>query len=82
MILKVYAIRDEKTGYLTPTVDQNDAAAMRSFSHACKSVQSLFYTHPADYTLMRIGEYDSDTGLISACAPEPILCATDVKKGE
>lgn len=82
MILNVYAIRDEKTGFLTPTVDQNDAAAMRNFAHACMNNQSLFFTHAADYSLMKIGEYDTDTGLISAVAPQPLISGTDVKKGE
>lgn len=82
MILKVYAIRDEKTGFLTPTVDQNDAAAMRNFAHACMNNQSLFFTHAADYSLMKIGEYDTDTGLISASAPQPLISGSDVKKGE
>lgn len=82
MILNVYSIRDEKTGFLSPTIDQNDAAAMRNFAHACMNVQSLFYTHAADYTLMKIGEFDSDTGLISTIAPVPLMSGKDVKKGE
>lgn len=82
MILNIYAIRDEKTGYLTPTCDQNDAAAMRNFAHACMNESSLFFTHGSDYTLMRIGQYDTDNGSITPCQPQSLLSGSDVKRGE
>lgn len=63
MIYGVYAIRDLKTGFLTPTVDVNDQSAMRNFEHAVVShPDSLFFSHPEDYTLFKLGEYDSDLG--------------------
>ena len=30
----IYSIRDARTGFLPPTVDQNDSSAMRNFAHA------------------------------------------------
>ena len=62
MILGVYCIKDAKVGWLTPTVDQNDASASRNFVHAMKNTQSILYTHPKDFDLYRIGDFNSDTG--------------------
>lgn len=80
MIYNVYAIRDFKTGFLSPTLEQNDAAAARNFEHAVlQSEQTLFFTHPEDYALYRIGEFNTDDGSLSAPAlPEEILTASQV----
>ena len=60
----VYAVRDLKTGYLHPTLDQNDATAMRNFAQAiCKSDTTMNFA-PGDYQLYCLGEFDSDTGTI------------------
>lgn len=68
----VYCIRDVHTGFMTPTVDQNDASAMRNFAHAVKRPDTLFNSHPKDYSLYKIGEFDSDTGEIVGVMPELI----------
>lgn len=58
----VYAIRDSKVGFQSPMVDVNDASAMRNFSHAVQNSESLMFSHAADFTLFRIGAFDTDTG--------------------
>lgn len=74
----IYAIRDLKTGFLTPTIDQNNASAMRNFEHACMNIDSLFYSHPDDYSLFYLGDYDTDRGEISLVDTNVFLCsATD-----
>lgn len=61
----VYAIHDRLTGYLSPTVDQNDPSAARNFAHAVLRSGSLMESHPGDYSLFRIGDYDAETGRIT-----------------
>lgn len=68
MLLGVYAMRDVHTGYMTPTVEQNDAVAVRNFSHAVQS-GGVLTTHAADFALCRIGSYDTDAGTL---IPQPI----------
>ena len=47
MMLNVYAIRDLRSGYLTPTVDQNDYIAARNFANAImESLVSIKLTNP------------------------------------
>lgn len=62
MKFNVYAIRDVHTGFLSPTFEINDAVAMRNFSHAVQQSESVLFTHASDYSLFRVGSFDSDTG--------------------
>lgn len=84
MIYGVFAVRDVKTGYLSPTLDVNGDSAIRNFEHAVMRADSLFFTHPSDYSLYRIGDYDSDTGLITPAIPPVHLVDADalLRKGE
>lgn len=68
----VYAIRDAHTGFMTPTVDPNDASACRNFEHAVFDTRSLLNTHKQDFDLYRIGSYNSETGAIEPEYP-PVL---------
>lgn len=70
----VYSIRDYKTGFLTPTIDVNDASARRNFEHACSNPNSLFCSHPSDYALFKIGTYDSDSGRIEPLDIVVLVC--------
>ena len=84
MKLGVYCIKDCKVGWLTPTVDSNDATAARNFVHAMKNTNSILYTHSKDFDLWKIGEFDSDTGVISGILPcelvfEGASCEAEVK---
>lgn len=73
----IYAIRDFKTGFLTPTVEPNVHSAVRNFEHACLRSDSLFFTHPSDYALFLIGEYDTDSGVIASVTPvEEVITAS------
>lgn len=80
MILGMYSIRDFKSGFLSPTVEVNDMVARRNFEHAVlNSDQSLFFSHPEDYALFKIGEMDTDMGVISPVVPvAELLTATQV----
>lgn len=76
----VYSIRDFKSGFLAPTVEVNDAVAQRNFEHAVlNSEQSLFFSHPEDYALYKIGELDSDKGQLFPMVPiQEVITAAQV----
>ena len=61
----VYAIRDSKSGFMTPTFEPNDAVAMRNFTHAVLNSSSVLTSHAEDFTLFKIADFDSDTGHIT-----------------
>lgn len=74
----VYAIRDVHTGFMSPTIDQNDSAAIRNFEHAVMQSASLMNSHPEHYGLYKIGEFDSDTGMITGVLAEHLIDASEV----
>ncbi|UPW41040.1 nonstructural protein [Sigmofec virus UA08Rod_5692] len=74
MILGVYSLRDALSGFLSPTFESNDQVAYRNFEHVVLEGGSLLSSHAADYTLMKIGTFDSETGqLVSLDPPETIV---------
>lgn len=65
MIYGVYSIRDVKTGFMTPTIEVNDEAAVRNFSHAVVNSDSILFSFATDFALYRIGSFDSDSASLS-----------------
>lgn len=65
MTYGIYSIRDVKTGFMTPTLDQNDDSAARNFYHAVATSDGILYTYASDFTLYCLGEFDSETGKIT-----------------
>lgn len=79
MKYNVYAVRDIKTGFLTPTLDQNDVSAARNFEHAVlNNRDSLFFSHPEDYALFCVGSFDTDSGELLPQLPVEVLSAANV----
>lgn len=73
----VYAMRDVKVGFLTPSVDVNDESAIRNFTHAVVNSDSILFSHAKDFALYRIGTYDSDVGTLDPQMPVHLFEATD-----
>lgn len=73
MIYTVTAIRDSKTGFLTPAFHPTAEAAIRDFISACRDSDCQIHDFPVDFSLVRLGTYDSDTGAITPC-PSEELC--------
>lgn len=64
MIYGVYAMRDVKVGFLTPTFDVNDESAKRNFSFAVLNSDSVLSSFANDFSFYKLGEYDSESGLL------------------
>lgn len=65
----LYSIRDIKTGFMTPVMESNDAAATRNFYHSVQNSQGILFTFAQDFTLYRIAEFDAETGQIVPLVP-------------
>lgn len=59
----LYSIKDAKTGFMTPVVEQNDAAALRNFSAAVNNPDSLMCQYSNDFALYLLAEFDTDSGV-------------------
>lgn len=65
MIYNVYAVLDRKAGvYALPFFCPNDAVAMRHFDAAAYDPQQLMSKYPEDFSLVKLGQYDDEAGII------------------
>lgn len=79
MIYPVCAMRDEKVGFLAPTVEQNLETAKRSFAHMCSAGgQAVMNFAPADFALYKIGDYDTDSGELIPCERVFLIDGTQI----
>lgn len=74
----VFSYRDNKVGFMTPFVDQNDDAAIRGFSYAINTREGVMNFAPADYDLYKIGVFDTEKGTIDSMLPEMIVSGSSV----
>lgn len=65
----LYSIRDVKTGFMTPVMESNDAAAVRNFYHSVQNSDGILYTFAQDFTLYRIADFDVETAQIVPLVP-------------
>lgn len=73
MIKKLYAVFDKVAlVYGNPFLSVNDGLAIRSFHHACKDPNTDLHQNPIDFSLMLIGSYDDETGVITSQNPAVI----------
>ncbi len=82
MIYSIYAIHDKHAGYGSLTLSDNDAVAMRNFQNAINIQDSIFSTSPSDFSLVRLGSYDTKNGIIDSVEPFVVARALDFIKGE
>jgi len=52
---------------------KHDAVALRQFGDLCRQEGSIFAKHPADFELISLGEFDTDTGIIEPWAAPAVL---------
>ena len=82
MIYGIYSVRDAKTGFLPPTTDVNDDSARRNFAYAFSKQDSLFVFASSDYSLYKLGEYDTDSGQVVPNNPPTWICDAPEVKNE
>ena len=79
MEMNVYSIQDIKTSFMTPTIDQTDAAASRNFANAIMQGQGILFTHAEDFRLFRIGTFNLANGnLVPLAVPELVIDGSQV----
>lgn len=74
MRLGVYAIRDLTTGeYLGLTQHQNNEVAKRTFESALMQPGTVMNTHGDQFTLEKLGEFDTKTGELKELKVEIVM---------
>lgn len=74
----MYSIKDAKTGFMTPVVEQNDAVALRNFAHAVNQPESIMYDSPNDFALFKVANFDTDAGILAIKSPSLVADASEV----
>lgn len=77
MKLHIYTVYDSKAdAYLKPFFSQSNGAAIRSLTDTVNSGDNnnMITSHPEDYSLFLIGEWDESTGLLSRREGKAHLC--------
>lgn len=69
MIMNLYAIKDELNGFTWPTPIPNDEMAKRHLREMITNNPSM-KIEPKDFSIWRIGEFNTETGLISNNNPK------------
>lgn len=65
MIKGVYTVYDTKgTFYLDTFLKENNETAIREFGIILSQNSNLFSTYPQDFTLFKVGTFDTKTGLL------------------
>lgn len=69
MLVQVYSIYDNKSlSFGQPFSFSHTGQAVRAFSDLANDPSTMMYRHPADFSLVRIGTFDMNTGVMF---PEP-----------
>lgn len=84
MKIVLMAVRDQKANDFTPPVPQpNRAIAHRSWQNELndpKNADLPQCRNPEDFSLWLVGEYETNTGVITPMPPEQIAVASDLKR--
>jgi hypothetical protein len=73
MILNVYSVYDKKAqSYLTMFCRSHDGEALRSFADDVSNANSPFAKHPEDYSLYKLGQFNSITGELIGHKSKPL----------
>jgi hypothetical protein len=76
MLFGIYAVYDETAAtYLPPFFLPNDAMAQRSFADAVMDEKHAFSKNIQDYTLFKLGQWESDSGDFEYVAPQMMQTA-------
>lgn len=80
MLYQLYSIKDELVAFGPVFVSENDSTASRLLLNGFNIDNSMYATRPQDYTLYRIGSYETETGNIDPCTPQYVISCSDFKR--
>lgn len=77
MIKGIYSIRDILIGFHDPFIMVNDDVALRAFVNAaCADSPTIANENPADTSLFKVAEFDTNTGEIRPLPDIKMLCTS------
>jgi len=75
MIKNLYSVYDTKSNsFCNPFVSQNDATALRDFTHVANDNSTEIGRYPADFALFRVASFDFESAVVKS-EPTPVNLA-------
>lgn len=74
MTYGIYCIRDRLAGFGSPYPHRSQDTAKRSFARIVNNSEGDIAFSPADYDLYLVGDFDDDSGLVTAVIPVQYIC--------
>lgn len=74
----IYSYRDNKSAFGSPILEMNEYTAIRGFSYAINAKDGLMNAYPGDYDLYKVGEFDSEKGVIDGITPVLVVTGMSV----
>lgn len=72
--MQIFTIHDTKAETFMPPINfRNKGEALRAFTTTVNDEKTQFHAYPADYDLIHIGSYDTDTGIITPLQSHTVL---------
>lgn len=82
MELEIFTVLDSKGAFFDkPWYEMSEASAIRAFSDGVNHAdeKNMYYVHPEDYTLYKIGSFDNTLGEIKPIIPKALVTASALK---
>jgi hypothetical protein len=71
LLLNLYSVYDAGAeSYITPFLLPTDEMALRQFGFTCSDDTHAFGTYSHDYSLFKVGDFDTKDGTINAITPK------------
>lgn len=64
MVYPIFALRDDKTSFMSPFCEMSSAAAVRGLKYALRMDALPPYVDVGDLALYQLGTFDTDTGVL------------------
>lgn len=76
MKLGVFAIKDKLVGFTNLWLDQSTNVAKRGFMHSMQyaAESDVRFSNPSDYSLYRLGHFETESGLITLLSVPEFIC--------
>lgn len=76
MTYSIYCMKDRRTSWLQPTLNQNDASAVRDFRISTDKMMDI---HKPDFSLYKMGTFNTETGKYELELIPIFICGADDK---
>jgi len=78
--MKLFSVHDKAVNNYSGVIClPSERDAVSQFSVVCNQPDTQFCKHPSDFTLVSIGEFDPNTGVITPTSPQIIANASSLK---